>query len=161
MALSVGVHCSGHSLPNHGHDSWQSSSNPGVNSFQDCPSSKGTHFYNVDLWTLGNQAAVCCVFPFSEFSQGLVCSLELSFSVNLCMCVFMWILLCISVVHSTTQFSSVEEMQIDPGCSSQQIFVQKFLFLNSGVSGNIFFFQFLKYFLFDWAVGMCLEQTLE
>lgn len=52
-----------------------------------------------------------------------------------------------------TFFFSVEEMQIDPGCSSQQLFVQKFLFFNSGVSGTTFFFpQFLKYFWFDWAV---------
>lgn len=39
-----------------------------------------------------------------------------------------------------TFFFSVEEMQIDPGCSSQQLFVQKFLFFNSGVSGTTFFF---------------------
>lgn len=45
----------------------------------------------------------------------------------------------------------MEEMQIDPGCSSQQLFVQKFLFFNSDVNGNIFS-QFLKYFWFDRAV---------
>lgn len=67
---------------------------------------------------------------------------------NLCMYVFM------CGLHSTTQLFSMEEMQIHPGWSSQQLFVQKFLFFNSGVNGNtsFFFFQFLKYFWFDWAV---------
>lgn len=47
----------------------------------------------------------------------------------------------------------MEETQIDPGCSSEQLLVQKFLFLNPSVSGNtFFFFQFLKYLWFDWAV---------
>lgn len=140
----MGVHCSGH-YSTSGCDFWQRSSHSGVNLFQDCPSSKC--FYNVDLWTLGNQAAVCCIFLFSELFQGLVFNLQLSFSVNLCMYVFM------CGLHSTTQLFSVEEMQIHPGCSSQQLFVQKFLFFNSGENGNTsFFFQFLKYFWFDWAV---------
>lgn len=71
---------------------------------------------------------------------------------------------CIYVVHSTTEFFSVEEMQIDAGCSSQQLFVQKLLFFNSDVCGNTFFFPVLEIFLVwlgSGRIGMCLEQTLE
>lgn len=59
----------------HGCDSWQRSHHSRVNLSQDCHSSKGTGFYNVDLWTLGNQPAVRCIFLFSEFFQGLVFNL--------------------------------------------------------------------------------------
>lgn len=158
----MGVHCSGHFFT--------TGVTPG--------SAPATPGWTCPRIAIHPKALALTTWIYGHWEISLLCtaySYFLSFSkawFSICSWGSPWIYVCmylcthnyVFMLYTVQQsFLSMEEMQIDPGCSSQQLFVQKFLFFNSDVNENIFF-PVLEIFLV-WSgsgrIGMCLERTLE